>query len=115
MKKSLKKSFKLFVIFLIIIGLIYYLYCCFMFQKKVEIYNKRIQIGDSIDEVLLLMGKPTLYDDMYHSELNGDRAIRLIYEGKFYLLSEDIELIFDYKTRKLIQKERGLIFWRSFY
>lgn len=112
MKKIFKRCLKIAAILVLIVLSLYYLYANIRFHKRVKIYNEMIQIGDSIDKVLSLMGKPTIYDDLYYIKQDGEnkRTLRVIYEGKIYFMN-DIILIFDYETAKLIQKERAMLFW----
>jgi hypothetical protein len=97
---------KLFIIILLAIPILYYIYGCYRFEKRVQAYNK-IQEGDHIIMVLAKMGKPSHYDDLYYIKEGNEekRAILVIYEGLYYL-RDNIVLIFDYKTERLLRKER---------
>jgi hypothetical protein len=104
---------KLFIIILLAIPILYYIYGCYRFEKRVQAYNE-IQEGDHIIMVLAKMGKPSHYDDLYYIKEGNEekRAILVIYEG-FYYLRDSIVLIFDYRTERLVRKERIAVIFRQ--
>lgn len=112
MRKVTIKIPKLIGLLMLIVIISVYMYGWIKFYKKTELFNNQIKFGDSIEKVLGLMGKPTFYDILFIVEIDDEeiRAIRLVYEGKFYIGLKDLVLIFDRENARLIKKEKGYVF-----
>ncbi|MBP7706457.1 MAG: hypothetical protein KA243_04330 [Candidatus Aminicenantes bacterium] len=90
-----------------------YVYGAWKFNNKVRIFNTRIEIGDSFDDVDVQLGRPSIIIAEYPRPietgigrvLETNRTILWVYSGAIFLRS-DLSLIFDYDTGKLIDKSR---------
>jgi len=102
----------------ITIVVVFYGYKAIQFNKKVSVFNTRIQIGDNMTKVRALMGRPThiLAANPIRQEL-ADRyglktreTILMVYRGGRYFRA-DLNLIFNPDTGELLEKDRASHWW----
>jgi hypothetical protein len=90
-------------------------YSAWKFDRKVRAYNTKINIGDSLTSVRATLGMPSRiimeYDnnnrEIKYEPMKSVRSILWIYEGS-YFLRDDLCLVFDELTLKLVEKKRGI-------
>jgi len=81
----------------------------------IKAFDERIMIGDDEIFVRELLGIPDYYDDNYPFQLEVGKenegrtayGVLYVYHGGKYL-QDDMILIFDHQTRKLVKKSKGL-------
>ena len=109
---------KVFIFMAIALIVMFYGYKALQFDQRVKMFNTRIQIGDSMAKVLTYMGSPTCLTAGYNVEkeladrygLRDREALLLVYRGIFYF-RDDLDLVFDPDTGRLIEKDRAFITW----
>ena len=90
-----------------------YGYGAWKFDKRVKTFNTDIQMGDSYEIVRTQLGRPSLVlfdyattEQMRPGQNKGTEGTVLwVYSGSLYL-RDDLSLIFDRNTGKLIKKNR---------
>lgn len=107
-----KRIFTKLVILGLVGALAFFGYGALNFDKKVRIFNSRIQVGDSISDIRMLLGRPSIVffqspstnKGVYGQTMGTGWTILWVYRGS--LFRNDISLIFDRDTGKLIEKNR---------
>ena len=90
-----------------------YGYGAWKFEKRVKTFNLKIREGDSSNSVCIQMGRPShvlseyaTLEQVGHGQEKGTaRTILWVYSGSLYFRN-DLSLIFDRDTGKLINKNR---------
>jgi len=101
------------VLFAFLCGSLFYGYGAWTFDRKVKIFNTKIQLGDNPADVRALLGAPS-HVIVEHQEkktkrdnqlMRPDHTATWIYSGMLFF-RDDLCLVFDGQTQRLIEKKR---------
>jgi len=110
-----QKALTKLLLFALLCGSLFFGYRAWKFDKKVKVFNTEIYIGDSLTNVRAKLGAPSRIIIERKSNKRETKyvlakpsiSILWIYNGS-YFLRNDLCLVFDELTKRLVEKKRGI-------